>query len=74
MSQSQELKPELLDQVFRCIQVFQNRGQIVALDSIAVYMEREHGIKDRRLIEAATDELLAQERITAAPLYWQHQK
>lgn len=66
--------PELLDQVFECIRIFQDRGQVVALDSIAVYMEREHGVSDRKLIEAATDELQAQARITAAPLYWQREE
>jgi hypothetical protein len=64
--------PELLDQVFDCIRIFQDRGQIVALDSIAVYMEREHGVDDRKLIEAATDELQVQQRIASAPLFWQH--
>jgi hypothetical protein len=67
-----EVTPELLDQVFECIRIFQDRGQIVALDSIAVYMDREHGVDDRKLIEAATDELQAQQRITSAPLFWQH--
>lgn len=70
MDQS-KLTPKLLDQVFECIRTFQSRGQVVALDSIAVYMEREHGISDRDLIEAATKDLEAKGRIVSAPLYWQ---
>jgi hypothetical protein len=62
---------DLLEKVLDCIQTFQSRGQIVSLDSIAVMMEREHGFKDRGLIEAATKELEAQGKITTALLYWQ---
>jgi len=62
---------DLLDKVFDCIRIFQSRGQIVSLDAIAVMMEREHGVNDRDLIEAATKELEAQRKITTAPLYWQ---
>ncbi len=64
---------KILDQVFECIETFKSRGQVVALDSIAVWMERKHGVKDRGLIEAATKELEAQGKITTVPLYWQPQ-
>jgi hypothetical protein len=66
-----QLTPELLDQVFECIRIFQDRGQVVTLDSIAVMMEREYGANDRGLIEAATKELEAQNRTASAPLFWQ---
>jgi len=62
---------KILEQVLECIKVFQARGQVVALDSIAVWMEQKHGVKDRGLIEDATKELEAQGKILASPLYWQ---
>jgi hypothetical protein len=62
---------DILEKVFNCIQALQSSGQVVALDSIAFMMERDHGVKDRDLIEAATKDLEAQRRIISAPLYWQ---
>lgn len=62
---------QILEEVLECIRTFQSRGQIVALDSIALCVERKRGATDRVLIEAATKELEAQGKISTAPLYWQ---
>ena len=63
--------PQFLDQVYECIRIFQNRGQVVSLDKIADKMEHDHGVTDRQLIQSATEELEAQGRILTPPLLWQ---
>ena len=63
--------PQFLDQVYECIRIFQNTGQVVTLDAIAVKMEHDHGVTDRQLIQSATEELEAQGRILTPPLLWQ---
>jgi hypothetical protein len=63
-----KLTPKLLNEVFECIRTLQSRGQKVTLDAIEIMM-KEHGVSDRDLIEAATEELEAQERIAARPLF-----
>ena len=45
--------------------------KFVTLDGIAIDMERDYGVSDRKLIQAATDELEKQNKIATLPLYWQ---
>jgi len=58
----------IVDNVHKGIELMQNRGQVVTLQGLEVMMKHWHGSADLKMIEAATEELLRQERIATLPL------